>query len=119
MYTIFLIRVSLFKYELLEEGKRYREYLRQQLEDEKRREKEIDQIIDAEVEKQFQKRLAQWKAEKEARKKLLEDVLRERKEQVEYKSNYHSKTLAIYKFLFFIFKYEEMKKGRKNWKKRR
>ncbi len=59
-----------------------------QLEEEKRREKEIEQIIDSEIEKQFQKRLAQWKAEKEARRRLLEDVLRERKQQVEDKSKF-------------------------------
>jgi len=73
------------KQELLEEGNRYREYLKVQLEEEKRKEKDLEMFIDAEVEKQFQKRLNQWRAEKEARKRLLEEVVRERKIQIQEK----------------------------------
>ncbi len=71
----------------MEEQKLYRDYLRAQYEEEKRREKELDRIMDEEVEKQFQKRLNQWKAEKQARKDNLARVLRERKMQIEEKSN--------------------------------
>ncbi len=77
----------LFKRELHEEGKRYREYLRALNEEEKRQEAELDKVIDAEVERLFKKRLSQWQAEREARKKLLEDVMAERKQQVDDKSN--------------------------------
>ena len=45
--------------------------------------------MDEEVEKQFQKRLNQWKAEKQARKDNLARVLRERKIQIEEKSNFY------------------------------
>ena len=75
----------------MEEQKYYREYLRAQYEEEKRREKELDKIMDEEVEKQFQKRLNQWKAEKQARKDNLARVLRERKIQIEEKSNFFYK----------------------------
>ena len=78
------------KQELLEEGNRYREYLKAQLEEEKRKEKELELFIDAEVEKQFQKRLNQWRAEKEARKRLLEQVIRERRVQILEKSKQSS-----------------------------
>jgi hypothetical protein len=80
----------------MEEQKLYRDYLRAQYEEEKRREKELDRIMDEEVEKQFQKRLNQWKAEKQARKDNLARVLRERKMQIEEKSN------SIYLLLYYI-----------------
>lgn len=46
----------------------------------------MERVIEADVERQFQKRLNQWKAEKEARKKLLNEVVAERKRQIEEKS---------------------------------
>lgn len=81
-------KIFLFKQELMEEQRLYREYLRQQYEEEKRREKELDQIINEEVEKQMQKRLAKWRAEKQARKNLLEKVIQERQQQIIDKSNF-------------------------------
>ncbi len=57
-------------------------------EEEKRQEAELDKVIDAEVERLFKKRLSQWQAEREARKKLLEEVLAERKQQVDDKGKF-------------------------------
>jgi cilia- and flagella-associated protein 53 len=73
---------------LLEEQKRYREYLKAQYEEEKRKEKELDLIIEEDIERQFQKRLNEWKLQKQARKKLLESVLQERRLQIEEKSKH-------------------------------
>ena len=73
---------------MLEEQKRYREYLKAQYEEEKRKEKELDLIIEEDIERQFQKRLNEWKLQKQARKKLLESVLQERRLQIEEKSKH-------------------------------
>lgn len=73
---------------MLEEQKRYREYLKAQYEEEKRKEKELDLIIEEDIERQFQKRLNEWKLQKQARKKLLEIVLQERRLQIEEKSKH-------------------------------
>jgi len=70
------------KKELREENLRYMAYLKQLAEEEKAREAEMEAIINAEVEANWQKRLAQWRLEREARKKMLEDVMRERRVQI-------------------------------------
>ncbi|OWF34875.1 cilia- and flagella-associated protein 53-like [Mizuhopecten yessoensis] len=71
------------KRELREEDKRYREYLRNLMEEEKVKEVELERLINEEVEKMWQKRLDQWRLERQARKKLMEDVLHVRAQQIQ------------------------------------
>lgn len=73
------------KLELLDEQKKYREYLQAEYLDQKQKEKELDKIIEEEIEKQFQKRLNEWKLQRQARKALLDKVLAERRNQIEEK----------------------------------
>ena len=71
--------------ELREEVRIYREHLAEQAREEEKRERELDALVNSEVEKQWAKRLEQWRKEREARKKLMQDVLNERKKQIEEK----------------------------------
>jgi cilia- and flagella-associated protein 53 len=73
---------ALRKQQLMKEQKQYRQYLEQQYEEEKRQQQQLDIIINIEIEKQFAKQLARWKAEREARKKLLNQVIKERQQQI-------------------------------------
>ncbi|XP_074650334.1 cilia- and flagella-associated protein 53-like [Tubulanus polymorphus] len=79
------LEIAQRKKELREEDRRYREYLKNMLEEEKIREKELDRLLDEEVEKMWQKRIRQWDLEAEAREKLLSDVMQTRKQQIEEK----------------------------------
>ena len=76
--------------ELREEMRIYREHLAEQAREEERREREVDALVNSEVEKQWGKRLEQWRKEREARKKLMQDVLNERKKQIEEKCEFNS-----------------------------
>lgn len=67
----------------------YREHLAEQAREEEKREREVDALVNSEVEKQWAKRLEQWRKEREARKKLMQDVLNERKKQVEEKREFN------------------------------
>lgn len=75
--------------ELREEMRIYREHLAEQAREEEKREREVDALVNSEVEKQWAKRLEQWRKEREARKKLMQDVLNERKKQVEEKREFN------------------------------
>lgn len=67
----------------------YREHLAEQAREEEKREREVDALVNSEVEKQWAKRLEQWRKEREARKRLMQDVLNERKKQVEEKREFN------------------------------
>ena len=67
----------------------YREHLAEQAREEEKRERELDALVNSEVEKQWAKRLEQWRKEREARKKLMQDVLNERKKQIEEKCQFN------------------------------
>lgn len=67
----------------------YREHLAEQAREEEKREREVDALVNSEVEKQWAKRLEQWRKEREARMKLMQDVLNERKKQVEEKREFN------------------------------
>ncbi|PAA59231.1 hypothetical protein BOX15_Mlig024162g1, partial [Macrostomum lignano] len=71
------------KLAMREEDRRYREYLRNMMEEEKAREAELERLLDAEIQQQWQKRVDQWRREKEARRQLLEQVMAERRTQIQ------------------------------------
>ncbi|CAL1530958.1 unnamed protein product [Lymnaea stagnalis] len=71
------------KKELREEDRRFREYLRQLMEEEKAREKELEKMIQLEVEAAWEKRIDQWRKERQARKLLLDDVVAGRAKQIQ------------------------------------
>lgn len=71
------------KRELREEDRRYREYLKQLMEEEKIREAELEKMIQREVEAAWEKRIDQWRQERKARKLLLDDVMQGRAKQIQ------------------------------------
>lgn len=69
--------------QLMEDSKRYREYLARLKEQELAREKELEEIMNEEIQKSWQKRIDQWNRESEARQRLLREVIEIRRQQVE------------------------------------
>lgn len=86
---IYDIMLCTLQNELREEMRIYREHLAEQAREEEKREREVDALVNSEVEKQWAKRLEQWRKEREARKKLMQDVLNERKKQIEQKREFN------------------------------
>ncbi|XP_059155375.1 cilia- and flagella-associated protein 53-like [Physella acuta] len=78
-----VIETTQRKRELREEDRRFREYLRQLMEEEKAREKELEKMIQHEIEAAWDKRIEQWRKERQARKLLLDDVMAGRARQIQ------------------------------------
>lgn len=74
------------KAELREENLRFMAYVAKNRKDESDGEKNLEKMINEEVEEQWKKTAAKYKFEREARRKLLENVLDDRKRQMEVKS---------------------------------
>lgn len=75
------------KLERGEEQRRYRQYLKEQLEEQKRQEVEMEHLIESELQQAWARREKQWRLEKTARDRLMKDVMDTRRLQIQEKLN--------------------------------
>eukprot|EP01137_Pigoraptor_chileana_P005843 Opistho-2@49454 len=73
------------KRRLKEEALKYRQYIAEMRSMEQQREKERDALLEQESEREWERKLERIERERFAREKLMGEVLRTRREQIEYK----------------------------------
>jgi hypothetical protein len=73
------------KKDMREDAERYRNWLLEQQRREKQEDAEIERMINDDNELQWKKRVDKWKQEQEARDSLMNDVIQERKSQIQRK----------------------------------
>eukprot|EP01136_Pigoraptor_vietnamica_P011606 Opistho-1_new@50643 len=73
------------KKRLREEAAKYRQHIADMREMERQREKERDALLEQESEREWERRMERLERERFAREKLMADVLKTRREQIEYK----------------------------------
>lgn len=74
------------KLQLNRELHAYMDYLHRRVEEQKQEEQGLDQLHRVENERMWQQRELKWRAEEEARSKLMDEVLRQRQDQLHQKS---------------------------------
>lgn len=73
------------KVQMREEAKQYQKWLLQQMQRDKEEEAVLDKLIQHYSEQQWQKRVDVWDREKRAREKLMQEVMDERKRQIQHR----------------------------------